>query len=170
MEERAFRPMRRKDRQLTAEDTWSLLERETYGILSLTEEDGWPYGVPMNYLLLDGQLFLHCAPSAYAVQAIARDDRVCFTVVPRAELVPEHITEAYESVIVYGRAHLVEDPAQREALLHAFTFSLGQVPPEIGQRYIEKLKARTAFVCIRPEHVTGKANRHYIPVQKRLEQ
>ncbi len=167
--ERAFRPMRRKDRQLTEEDTWALLKQESYGVLSVTEEDGWPYGVPINYILREGCLYLHCSPSAYVVGAIARDDRVCFTVVPRAELVPEHITETYESVIVYGRAHLVEDPAQREELLRAFTFSLGQVPPEIGQRYIEKLGARTAFVCIRPEHVTGKANRHYIPVQKRLE-
>lgn len=99
--ERAFRPMRRKDRQLTAEDTWALLEQETYGILSLTEEDGWPYGVPMNYILREGCLYLHCAPNAYAVQAVGRDDRVCFTVVPRAELVPEHITEAYELSLIH---------------------------------------------------------------------
>lgn len=166
---RIFRPMRRKDRQLSEEDTLALLKQETYGILSITEEDGWPYGVPVNYLLLDGSLYLHCSPSAYMVQAISQDDRVCFTVVPRAELVPEHITERYESVIVYGLAHLVQDEAQREQLLHAFTFSLGQVSQELGQRYIEKLGARTAFLCIRPQHITGKANRHYTPVQKRLE-
>ncbi len=166
--EHIFRPMRRKDRQLTEEDTWSLLKQENHGVLAVTEEDGWPYAVPINYLMLDGCLYLHCSPNAYMVQAIARDERVCFTVVPQAQIVPEHITEVYESVIVYGRAHLVEDAAEREKLLHAYTFDLGSVSPEIGQRYIEKLGARTAFVCIRPEHVTGKANRRYMPVQERL--
>ena len=166
--EHIFRPMRRKDRQLPEEEAWTLLKQESHGVLAITEEDGWPYAVPINYIVLDGCLYLHCSPSAYLIQAIARDDRVCFTVVPRAELVAEHITETYESVIVYGRAQLVEDPAARAKLLHAYTFDLGNVSQEIGQRYIEKLGARTALVCIRPEHVTGKANRRYMPVQERL--
>ena len=166
--EHNFRPMRRKDRQLSETEAWSLLKQETYGVLAITEEDGWPYAVPINYVILDGCLYLHCSNQAYMLQAIARDDRVCFTVVPQAQLVPEHITEVYESVIVYGRAHLVEDADVRAKLFQVYTFDLGNVPPEIGQRYIEKLGARTAFVCIRPEHLTGKANRRYVPVQERL--
>jgi len=146
--EHIFRPMRRKDRQLPEEEAWTLLKQENHGVLAITEEDGWPYAVPINYIVLDGCLYLHCSPSAYLIQAIARDDRVCFTVVPRAQL--------------------VEDPAARAKLLHAYTFDLGNVSQEIGQRYIEKLGARTALVCIRPEHVTGKANRRYMPVQERL--
>ena len=167
--EHSFRPMRRKERQLSEEDTWSLLGQADHGVLAVTEEDGWPYAVPINYVLLDGCLYLHCARDAYVTQAIARDDRVCFTVVPQARLVPEHITEVYVSVIVYGRAALVDDEAERERILRAYTFDLGRVPPEIGRRYIEKLGARTALVCIRPEHVTGKANRRYVPVRERLE-
>ncbi len=165
----SFRPMRRADRQLSQEETWALLRQENHGILATTEEDGWPYAVPMNYLLREDCLYLHCSPQAYLIQAIARDDRVCFTVVPRAHLVPEHITEEYESVIVYGQARLVEDPAERDAALHAFTFQLGQVSQDIGQRYLEKLEARTALVCIQPRHVTGKANRRFVPVETRLD-
>lgn len=167
--EHRFRPMRRKDRQLPDDEAWALLTRETHGVLAVTEEDGWPYAVPLNYLVQDGCLYLHCSRDAYVTQAIARDDRVCFTVVPQARLVPEHITEVYESVIVYGRAALVEDDAARARILHAYTFDLGRVPPELGRRYIEKLGARTALVCIRPQHVTGKANRRYVPVRERLE-
>ena len=48
----SFRPMRRADRQLSQEETWALLRQENHGILATTEEDGWPYAVPMNLSLI----------------------------------------------------------------------------------------------------------------------
>ena len=122
----------------------------------------------MNYLILNDCLYLHCAKTAYLLQAIARDDRVCFTVIPQAKLVPEHITEVYESVILYGQASLVEDSQERQAVLNAYTFRLGQVSQEIGQRYLAQKGPRTALVRIRPCHITAKANRRYLPVEERL--
>ena len=42
-----------------------------------------PYAVPMHYTVMDGQIYLHCAKTGYKLDAIARDDRVCFTVTLR---------------------------------------------------------------------------------------
>ena len=105
------RPMHRQDRQLPQEEAWALLTQGTYGVLSVVGDEGWPYAVPMHYTVMDGQIYLHCAKTGYKLDAIARDDRVCFTVTLREELVQDHATSLYESVVVLGRAALVTDQA-----------------------------------------------------------
>ena len=162
------RPMRRKDRQLPQEEAWTLLEKGGHGVLSVTGDGGWPYGVPMNFITLDGCLYLHCAREGHKLDSIARDDRVCFTVVTKAQPVPAHITTLYESVIVFGRASLVEEEDQRLAVLDQLISDLGQVSPELKARYIQAKQAKTGLIRIQPVQVTGKASRNYVPVEKRM--
>lgn len=80
------RPMRRKDRQLSAADARAILAKGTHGVLSVVGDGGWPYAVPMNYTVMGTQIYLHCARAGYKLDAIARDDRVCFTVVTQAQV------------------------------------------------------------------------------------
>lgn len=162
------RPIRRKDRQLSQEEALDLLKQGVYGVLSVTGDEGWPYGVPMHYVYWEGDLYLHCAKEGHMLESIARDDRVCFTVVPRHELVPGHITALYESVMVFGTADLVVDEAQRQKVLEALVDRLAKVSPEIKTQYIRSKKARTGLIRIRPARITGKANRQYIPVTQRM--
>ena len=51
-----FRPMRRFKQQLTDDECLSILRREPRGVLSLCGDDGYPYGVPMNYVYDEGCL------------------------------------------------------------------------------------------------------------------
>ena len=102
------RPMRRKDRRLSAADGRAILAKGTHGVLSVVGDGGWPYAVPMNYTVMGTQIYLHCARAGYKLDAIARDDRVCFTVVTQAQVIPAHITTLYESVVVLGRAQVGE--------------------------------------------------------------
>ena len=95
------RPMRRKDRQLSAADARAILAKGTHGVLSVVGDGGWPYAVPMNYTVMGTQIYLHCARAGYKLDAIARDDRVCFTVVTQAQVIPAHITTLYESCLLY---------------------------------------------------------------------
>jgi len=46
--------MRRKDRKITETEAFSILKKGEYGILSTTSPNGDPYGVPLNYCLIDG--------------------------------------------------------------------------------------------------------------------
>lgn len=162
------RPIRRKDRQLPQEESLAILERGTYGILAVTGDQGWPYAVPMHYIFLDGSIYLHCAKKGHMLESIAQDDRVCFTVVTQHDLVRDHITALYESVIVFGRAALVEDENERLSVLEALVDILGSVSPEIKAQYIQSKGAKTGLVRIRPTRITGKANKNYIPVTKRM--
>ena len=54
-----FREMRRKDRELTREEALELLENGTYGVLSVMGVEGYPYGVPLHYCMMDGKIYLH---------------------------------------------------------------------------------------------------------------
>lgn len=166
--EHEFRPMRRKDRQLDEAEALTLLGKGTYGILAVAGDEGWPYAVPMNYVLSNGLLYLHCARAGYKLDAIRRDERVCFTVVLRDELVPAHITTLYESVIVQGTARIVEDEGEALAALHALVDTLGQVSEEIKTKYIGKKAKNTTLIAIRPLAVTGKASRVLRPVEARM--
>ena len=59
-----MKEMRRKDRQLSLEDTLAVLEQGEYGILSTTCKDGTPYGVPVSYAYSNGCIYFHCARNA----------------------------------------------------------------------------------------------------------
>lgn len=142
------RPMHRQDRQLPQEEAWALLTQGTYGVLSVVGDEGWPYAVPMHYTVMDGQIYLHCAKTGYKLDAIARDDRVCFTVTLREEL--------------------VQDQATHQAALAHLVDALGRVSPDLRDQYIARRGQNTAVLVIRPIHLTGKAKRDFRPIQQRM--
>lgn len=57
-----MKKMRRDDRALAADEAWDLLEGAEYGVLSTVSNDGIPYGVPLNFYLINKSIFFHCAP------------------------------------------------------------------------------------------------------------
>ena len=161
-------PMRRKDRQLSAADARAILAKGTHGVLSVVGDGGWPYAVPMNYTVMGTQIYLHCARAGYKLDAIARDDRVCFTVVTQAQVIPAHITTLYESVVVLGRAQVVTAEEERLAALGSLIDTLGDVTPEIKAQYLAKKAKNTTLLRIQPLQITGKASRSYVPVTQRM--
>lgn len=122
------RPMRRKDRQFSAADARAILAKGTHGVLSVVGDGGWPYAVPMNYTVMGTQIYLHCARAGYKLTPLP-DDRVCFTVVTQAQVIPAHITTLYESVVVLGRAQVVTAEEERLAALGSLIDTLGGCDP-----------------------------------------
>ena len=53
--------MRRKDRAITEEEAMNLLNKSEYGVLSTVDENGEPYGVPMNFCIIEHCIYFHCA-------------------------------------------------------------------------------------------------------------
>ena len=150
------------------QEAWAVLKQAKYGVLSVVGDEGWPYAVPMNYIVRGERLYLHCAGEGYKLDAIRRDPRVCFTVVSRGEVIPAHITTLYESAVVTGRARVVTDEGEALAVLNGLIEDLGDVTEDVKARYVEKKVKTTTLLCIEPAQITGKANRSYIPVTQRL--
>jgi len=53
--------MRRIDRKISDEETFSILINGEYGVLSTVSNDGNPYGIPLNYCVIENEIFFHCA-------------------------------------------------------------------------------------------------------------
>lgn len=53
--------MRRNKQALCQEECEQVLCRATSGVLSLISLDGFPYGVPLSYALVDGVIVFHGA-------------------------------------------------------------------------------------------------------------
>ena len=65
-----FHEMRRKKQELTAAEAAAVLARGTCGVLALSGDDGYPYAVPVSYVLDGEKLFFHSAPTGHKVDAI----------------------------------------------------------------------------------------------------
>ncbi len=86
-----FRELRRKNQQLSETEARSILKNGTYGVLSVQGDDGYPYGVPMNYVYGDDAIYFHCAKEGHKLEGFQRSDKVSFCVVGEDEVIPESI-------------------------------------------------------------------------------
>jgi nitroimidazol reductase NimA-like FMN-containing flavoprotein (pyridoxamine 5'-phosphate oxidase superfamily) len=159
MEEKdMFREVRRVDRKLDNDMSVELIKNGEYGILSTVGEDGYPYGVPVNYIYIDNVIYFHCAVEGQKLENIKNNDKVSFCVVGKTEVVPEKFTSRYESIIAFGKA----EQASGEECFKAFLGILEKYSPqylEKGREYIKNAETRTKIIKITIEHMTGKANK-----------
>ena len=105
--------------------------------------------------------------SGHKLDAIARNDKVSFCVIGQDQVVQEVYTTLFLSVIAFGRARVIEDPAEKRkameilALKYSPDFKAG-IGPEIDLKL-----ARLQCVEITVEHMTGKgANRLLQAIKK----
>ena len=83
-----FREMRFSKRQLPTEQAEEILKSQTYGVLSVTGDDGYPYGVPLNYGYIDGKFYIHSTSAdSHKLDGIRRNPKVCLTVVSKHDLI-----------------------------------------------------------------------------------
>jgi hypothetical protein len=152
--------MRRRDRALSEAEAREILARAEYGFLATVGEDGWPYAVALNHVLAGDVVYLHSARSGHKLDNLAHEERVSFSVVTQAEVIPEKLATRYESAILFGRANLVEDPGEHlQALERLGQRFSADFPAEMAEE-IRKDGPRTAVIRIRIERITGKASRH----------
>jgi len=146
-----------------------LLREVEWGTLSLQTGEDWPYAVPMNHAYVAGTLAFHCAPTGKRVTLLGKDARVQYTVVREYARIPSYAisgdnasgaTQFFRSVMVWGRARIVEDLAEKAHLLRAL---MEQQQPE--GRYAEITPDSPAYagmlkhvcvIAVEIEHMTGK--------------
>jgi uncharacterized protein len=154
----AFKEIRRKDRALSRDDALALLRQSEYGVLSLAGPDGQPYGVPLNFCVLDDAIYFHSAVEGHKLQNIAANSRVSFCVVGDTEVMPASFGTRYSSAIVFGIAEEVFDADKHRGLVGLLSkYSAGFM--DEGRKYVEKMAPRVRVFRIRIERITGKARR-----------
>ncbi len=154
-----FREMRRKDRELSEAESIEILEKGDFGVLATICENGYPYGVPLNYVFKRGRIYFHCAGEGHKTDNIARDSRVSFTVVTKHEPIPDKFSTRYESVVVFGRAVSINDIDEKRFALGEMVKKFSKGFLEKGMAYIDADIEKTAVFGINIEKISGKARK-----------
>lgn len=155
-----FRETRRKDRVLTAEEAEALLREQDHGILCVSGDGGYPYGVPVNYGYAGGKIYIHStAQSSHKLDGIRRNDKVSFTVVGQHDVVPEALSTNYSSVIVFGRARIITDGPELPSALLRMMSGLAPDMAEKAAEHCRRAAGAMVMLEIAPEHISGKARK-----------
>jgi nitroimidazol reductase NimA-like FMN-containing flavoprotein (pyridoxamine 5'-phosphate oxidase superfamily) len=151
MQERAYIESRQEMEEL--------LHDEATGYLGLAAEGG-PYVVPLNYAYVEGRILFHCALTGKKMDYLRANSGVCFTVGRQSGGLrrhgagdPCHVDS--DSVICYGTARAIEDPAERKAVLDEFNRCFNAEAEEISLESAKKCGA----VEIRISEMTGRRER-----------
>lgn len=154
-----FREIRKKEREVSLEEAQRILSENNYGVLStINADNGYPYGVPISYSYMNNEIYFHGAREGLKVESFTKDNRVCFTVIGKTEILPEKFSTKYESTIVYGRLIELTEEEKKCALFELIKKYSADFLEE-GKIYIEKSGDRTRVYKIKIEHISGKARK-----------
>lgn len=150
--------MRREDRQMPKEEAMDALSRAKWGVLSTCAGDT-PYGVPVNYVFCreESALFFHCAPEGRKLDMIKSNGSVSFAAVTQERIMPDKLTTHYESVIVSGKASVVEGSKEKTKRLRQLCKALAPGPAG-GVSFTDDCVAASLIVRIDIEEISGKRN------------
>lgn len=152
-----FPQMRRSRQQLSTIETEEILHKGNTGILALTGMESYPYAVPLNYVYLNGNIYIHCAISGYKLDCIQKNNHVCFCIVDQDTVIPDIFSTNYRSAIVFGTASIISDDVIRRQALEGLIQKYCADFIQSGQQEIEKDWEKTAIIEITIEHVTAKS-------------
>ena len=150
--------MRRTDRELTEAEAREILARAEYGVLATAGADSWPYAVPVNHVLDGEALYIHSAAEGHKLDNIAADERVSFCAVASAIVIPETLSTLYESAVVFGRACVVGDAAEKRGALELLMRRFN-VPAQQAENALKAWFTKTTVIRVAIERISGKAHR-----------
>ncbi len=149
--------VRRRDRLLDEEAARKLLRRGEYGVLSMVDEEGGGYGIPLSYVW-DGteHIYVHCAPEGRKLRCLDLRPEVSFCVVGETRVCPSKFTTAYESIVVRARAVRGLADEERWRALRLLLEKYAPADCETGMHYAGKSFARTEILRLEILSVSGK--------------
>lgn len=170
--------MRRKDREMPATFGLEVIDRSSYGTLTVTEPDGMPYCVPLSIVRKQQTLYFHGAQSGHKAGLFAFDPSVCIVFVGHAQvpdiyseeelagfheypekagaLISKVFTTEFESTMVRGKVCRVTD---REEQIEALRSICLKYTPDKMQHFdlaIHTGLSRTAVYAVEIEEISAK--------------
>jgi hypothetical protein len=153
--------IRRADRIMSEERTLETLAKGYSGHLATVSEDGFPYCIPLLYLWIDGEVYLHTTSARGHLRTnIDRDRRVCFQVDEQEGVFDYGRFEcdsglAYRSVCLFGRIRMVDDKKAKQRFYEALMAKYGKAETKRVKAFFPRIDATTVY-AIAVERMTGK--------------
>ena len=148
--------MKRADKEIRERrEIEAVIEEARVCRLGLSD-GGEPYVVPLCFGRDGDTIYFHGDSAGRKLDVIRRNDRVCveFDVVDGVREGPRACawSVAYRSVIAFGRARVVLDPAEKRRALGALMAQYSKAE----YAFPEESVLRTTIVAVRVERMTGK--------------
>lgn len=153
-----FKEMRMTARKADDERAFKILEKGDYGILSTTGDNGYSYGVPLNYVYYNGNIYFHCAKEGAKIDNINYNNKVSFCVVGSTEPAPEKFSFRYESAIVFGVCSQVSQEQEKKDILLQIIKKYSPGFIEKGREYIERSSHHAMVFKLSIGHISAKAS------------
>lgn len=147
--------MRRFKQETSQEECFAILEKAPRGVLSVLGDNGYPYGVPLNFFFHDGKIYFHCAMEGHKLDALRACDKACFTVLSEPVRNPGEWWNCFTSVICFGRVAEVTDPERKNSLLRTLGAKLFPAGYDI-EADMAKNAHRALMMEFTIDHMTGK--------------
>ncbi len=153
--------VRRTDKLMTEQRALEVLARGFCGRLATVSEDGSPYCIPLLYVWMDGQVFLHNTQARGHLRAnVEHEPRVCFEVDEPGAVFDYGRFEcdssvAYSSVIVFGAIRIVADRETKQRFCEALIAKYARPDTGRPKRFFPRLDLITVY-AVTAERMTGK--------------
>ncbi len=153
-----FREMRRKKQQLSFEECQEVLSNEVRGVLSVIGDNGYPYGIPINYKYSakENKIYFHGAKEGHKIDSINKNDKVSFTVYERGVPIESKRGLNVRSVIIFGRIKIVKDKETTLNICRNISRQFDFADKEFIEEEIKKFANAVMCLELIPEHITGK--------------
>jgi len=155
-----FRKMRRGKQLLSMEDTVAVMDRGTNGVLACLGDEDYPYAVPLSYVYFNEKIYFHSAKVGHKIDAMTKNPKVSFSVIDEDTIVSEKFTSYFRSVIVFGKARIVEGDEWMGAIKALVEKYSADQPEEAKHKEITGC-TQAYVIAIDVEHMTGKEAREY---------
>ena len=105
---------------MNRQEAEQFLKKAPVGRLA-TVYEGQPYIVPMNFLFHKGKIYFHSKRKGKKITNLKANERICFEVDEYKGIIPADkackFTVRARSVIVFGKANLIEDSQEKMKIL-----------------------------------------------------
>ena len=152
-----FRPIRRKNKEISIDAAKALLIHQRRGVLAVNGDEGYPYAVPVNFFYNEetNKIYFHGAVAGHKADALRADDKVCFTVYGNESIKDVEWAPYVQSAIAFGRCRLVENREQVIALVRQIAEKYYPNDALIEEEIAHSGKAVQVYE-ITIEHLSGK--------------
>lgn len=164
--------MRRKEfdvQEEYEEDIIDFMNEMSYGFLALQGDHPYASIVPINYIYYNDAIYFHGSRIGEKMKTLKMQNHVTFAIAKEFAIIPSYMndpffacpaTAFFKSVIVYGKATVIEDIEEKCDVLSAF---MKKLQPEGGyapissdnKEYVSRVKA-TAIVRIDIDKLSAK--------------
>lgn len=153
-----FREIKLKENALDDKETIEIIRKGSFGVLSTIGEDGYPYGVPLNYTYFNDCICFHCALEGHKIENIDFNNKVSFCVVTKSDVLANEFDTDYESAIAFGKAFEVTDDSEKKDILMSVLNKYSSEYIKAGENYMKKFWDETKVVKIKIDFLSGKAH------------